>query len=303
MTRHRILFVTLLLCTILLPLGSEAARGNDTFSPGSPRTFTKNKTLSGDILVEFSVVTLGQYKKDVDKVFEYTFSETERIAQMFSHVNTASEVTQVEAAAGKNPVTVSNELLALAKHANEIRGWTRKAFNPVNGPGKLKINKKNSTLYLTKTGSTLNLKGILEGFIADLYIRAAYHANLDDALVRVNGVTRSMGKDAFGPWQLMVEGNGTKTAKHGMRITISNYSAATVKKGTNAPTINPRNGKPVTSPFYSVTILTKQAATAQAVANSVFIMGEQEGEYLIDALGVRGILGYPGGKFEKIGNW
>lgn len=279
---------------------------NVKIAPDEVRTFTKSDTLPGGISVEFSLVTLQKYSKDVDAVFKYTFSETERIARLFNSADTNSDLGQIEASAGKSPVTVSKETMVLAEQAKKIADWTTGAFDPVRGPGtykNLKIDKKNSTIFLTKPGLSLDLRGILEGFMADLFIRAAHYSNLDDAFVSVNGVARSMGHASYGPWQTTVATSGDKSAKSGMSISIANYSAATVGNDHYTPTVDPRKNTPVDSDFYSVTVLTKEAATAQGVASSIYVMGTKPGKGLIDALGVRAIFAYRDGKIEKIGKW
>jgi thiamine biosynthesis lipoprotein ApbE len=271
-----------------------------------PQTFTKTKTLAGGINIEFSLVTLTKYDKDVEEVFKYTFSETERIAELFNSPDQNSDLAKIAESAGQSPVRVSKETLVLAQHAKEIADWTRGAFEPVRGNGtyhNLKINKSKSTIYLNKAGLSLDLKGILEGFMADLFIRAAHYANLEDAFVRINGVSRAMGYASYGPWQVVLEGTGQGTAKHGMTVTISNYSAATVGGEYFAPAINPRSGKPIESPFYSVTVLTKRAATAQGIATSVYAMGPKEGLGTITDLGIRAIFAYKDGRVEKVGKW
>lgn len=291
---------------LLFPSITLAKKKTAEVEGSGPRTFRKVKTLPGPIKIDFSIVTLAAYQKEVDQVFDYTFSETERIATHFLGKNSQSDLARVAASSGVAPVTVSKETLVLATHAKEVAEWSRGAFDPVKGAGSyknLKINKKKSTVYLTKTGSTIELGGILEGFMADLFIRAAYHANIDDALVTVNGVMRAIGRNAYEPWKTMISADSKSNAKRGMSIIISNYSAATVGGNERAPTINPRNGEPLVSPYYSVTVLTKQAATAEAIASAVYTMNEREGEILILALGIRAIIAYPDGNFKKIGHW
>lgn len=308
MRRTTKLFAALILTTLLIPSVSDAKGKKRRIESGSdiPATFRESKTLAGTINVDFSVVTLAKYKKDVDEVYKYTFSEIDRIARLFNSTDPGSDLARVAENAGQAPVAVSKETLALAELAKKIADWTHGAFDPIRGPGtykSLKINKKNSTIYLKKPGTSLELRGILEGFMADLFTRAAYHANLDDSFVNVGGVWRAMGSNSYGPWQILLSGNGKKKAKRGMNITISNYSAATVGGDYFAPAVDPRSGKPINTPFYSVTVLCQQAATAQGVATSIYIMGPDAGEDLINALGIRAIYAYNDGGFKKVGRW
>lgn len=307
--RPKFLFLVTLILVFLssgYASGMEVKNERDSaVSPETPRTFNQKKTLPGGISVDFSMVSLAKYKKDIDGVFKYVFSETERIAALFNTTDASSELAKIADSAGNSPVAVSKETFVLAKHAKEVADWTKGAYNPVVGGSynALKIDKKNSTVYLTKKGAQLDFSGILAGFLADLYIRAAYHANVDDAFVQVDGCSRSMGKESSWPWQVTLTGKSDKFAKSGINLAISNYSICTVGGQYPAPTVDPRTGKPILPEFYSVTILTKQSATSEAVADSVYTMGHNAGLDLINGLGIKGVFAYPDGRIEKVGRW
>ena len=296
----------LLIVTMLMAPSVAAAKKKSYGNSELPRVFTKSKKLPGPIDVEFSLVTLAKYKNDVDKVFDYTFSETERIAKLFYSGDQNSDLSQIEASAGVSPVTVSKETIVIAEHAKEIAEWTRGAFDPVVGDGSykhLKINKAASTIFLKKPGLKLDLNGILEGYMADLFIRAAHYANLDDAFVKVNGIGRAMGRAPYGPWQVTVTNAGGSDAHHGLRVTLLNYSAATVGGGFSKPALSRWTGKPVETDFASVTVITKQAATAQGVANAIYTLGKNAGEDLINQLGIRAVFAFSDNRLEKVGSW
>lgn len=297
------LFVLAILISFILPLTANA---NPNPSPTEPQIYTKKETLPGGINVEFSIVSVPKYKGEVDKVFNYTFTEIGKIAQTFNGSGASNDIKKVEKAAGGDTVKVSKETAALAAHAKDIAEWTKGAYDPVGGDGtyrNLKVNKKKNTIKLTKPGLTLDLTGIMDGFMADLFIRAAHSANVENAQVVVNGVTRTLGRASYGPWSLQISGHSDKYAKHGRKVTISNYSAATVGGIKPAPTIDPRTGKELNSPLYSVTVITKEAATSQGVANSVFVLGPDAGEHLIDSLGIRAILAFRDGSMKQVGRW
>lgn len=299
--------IAVIITMLALPAIAEVVKKPDYRAEDAevPLSFRKEKTLPGGINVDFAMVTLAQYKKEVDAIFDYTFTETTRIAELFNSSDPNSDLQKINAAAGAEPVQVSKEVVTIALHAKEVADWTAGAFNPVNGGTyrDIKINKSKSTVFLKKSGMTLNLRWILEGFMADLYIRAAYHANLDDAFVKVGGVVRALGEDAFNPWRVLVEGAGDKSARKGMAVTISNYSAATVGGFYPSPAADPRTGNPLNTEFYSVTVLAQQAATAQGVATAIYIVGPQEGENIINSLGIRAIFAYKDGSLKKVGRW
>ena len=305
MTRQiKLLFVIIVSIAIALSSVAEARResGGGTIA----NTFTRAKTLTGGYSVEFSMVTLSKYKKEIDEVFDYTFLELDKIAAIFDPTNPTSDVSRVNDAAGGPAVPVSKEMITLAKLAVKVSKWSKGAFDVVTGAGSykhLKINEAASTIRLTKATSSLDFSSILPGFISDLCTRAAYHANVDDAFVRVNGVVRSMGKDADWPWSITISGKSDKLAKSGVTITIANFAAATVGGNYSAPSIDPRTKKFVNSPFYSVTVLTGQAATAEGVANAVYVLGENAGTDLTHELGIRAIFAYKDGRVVKIGKW
>jgi thiamine biosynthesis lipoprotein len=298
-------FTLLLFVAVLLPHTVNAGKKTSA-DPNKPIIFNKKAVLPGAINIDFSIVSLPEYKKEVQEVFDYSFSQIEKIAETFSGANPSNDLTRLEEAAGGKPIQVSPETLALARHAKEIADWTRGAFEPVRGPGNyknLKINKKNSTLSLTKPGLSLDFGNILEGFMADLFIRAANAANIEHAFIKVNGVSRALGRATYGPWTIQISGHSDSYAKHGRQISLSNYSAATVGGNSDHPVVDPRSGNEVNSGLYSVTVITKEAATSQGVASSVYVMGPAEGKDLIDALGIKAILAFKDGKMKQIGRW
>jgi len=297
----KLIFVILTLCLIIPNLSYARDLGG-----GMPRVFTKAKTLPSGMRAEFSVVTLWQYNKEVKEVFDFTFSETTRIAHNLDPSNPSGDIARIVAAAGQGPVQVSKETMILLEHAKEIAFWSRGTYDPVVGDGSyhnLKINKETQSIQLSKAGLSINLKGIIDGFMADLFVRAAHYANLDDAMASVDGVYRAVGENIHGPWQITVTTSSLKKARQGMNVLISNYSVGIAGGNYYTPALDPRNNKPIKTMYDSVTILCEQAATAQAVAIAVYTGSKNEGLALIDGLGVKAILGHKSGAFEKVGNW
>lgn len=298
------MLVVVLTAFLITSIGTANERKSHAVDADT-RTFTERRILPGGINVEFSVVTLDSYEKEVKKVFDYSFSEISRIASMFQGTN--SELQAIADNAGKQPVKVSKEVFVITEHAREVAEWSGGAFDPVRGGGtykNLKLDKNDQSILLTKQGLSLDLTGILNGFMADLFIRAAYHSGLDDAFVEIGGVRRSIGRGSFGPWQVRITGSGTAAARHGLDITISNLSAATVGGEFPAPEIDARTGKPIKdSKLDSVTIITEKAATADGVANAVYALGRHAGEMLVGDLGIKAVFGYKDGTFKKFGPW
>lgn len=294
----------LFLSILILPVIAEAA--DQPASSSEPLIFNKKGTLPGNISADFSIVSLPEYKKEADEVLNYSFTEIKKIAEAFDNSNKSSDLSKVAQAAGTEPVKVGPETLALTEQAVNIAEWTKGIFDPVKGDGSyrdLKINKKESTLFLKKPGLQIELGDILEGYLADLFIRTANAANIQNALVQVDGVTRALGRANYGPWSIQVSGYSEKKAKHGRMITLSNYSAATVGGEVPPPTVDPRTGQSINNDIYSVTVLSKEASTSQGIANSIYILGSGDGTKLVDQLGVRAILALKDGTMKQVGKW
>ena len=287
------------------PKDSEYDNYGNTCKAEGKCTFTRKEVLPGNIPVSVEIVSRGAYKTNVDKVFEYIFSEVRRVAALLDEDNPSSEVSKVNDNAGVGFVEVGPELTTLIKAAKKANLWTGGAFDITLTPeiGNFKqIKISDNLVYLKKKGMRIGFKKIVSGYIADLLIRGIYNANLNDALVEVGQASRSIGAGVAGNFRTQVDDSEGTYAKRGITLDTSNVSVGSSIRGVNAPTFDPRWARQETFvPLArSVTIISRNAAISEALAHGIYILGPEKGMEIIRTLqNIRGVIVNNNGNFLK----
>jgi thiamine biosynthesis lipoprotein len=161
-----------------------------------------------------------------------------------------------------------------------------------------KIHIENDTLSLPK-GMKIDLGGIAQGFAADRIAALLRQHGVTAAVINIAGEVVAIGRSPQGrPWHIGIQ----HPRDEGIIETVELEDAAVSTSGDYEKffiignkryphIINPLTGYPA-SDFVSVTIFSKDAAFADALATAVAIMGHEKGPDFLDSLGIRGILYY-----------
>lgn len=283
---------------------SEFDAIGNTCKPDGKCTFTRRETLPGGIQAEVQIVSLGAFKDAVNKVFNYAFGDVRRVAVLLDENNPSSEISKVNNNAGTGFVEVGPEFVQLLKVAKKAHLWTDGAFDITTTPeiGNFKnIKIAGDMVFLKKTGMKISFKNIINGYFADLFIKAIYNSNINDAIAIVGSANQSIGSSVAGHWRTDVDDGEGKFAKRGMSLDTSNISAASVVSGKNAPAEDPRWGIPILQPVSrSVTIISRYAAISEALAHGIYVLGAEKGMILIGTLqNIKGVIVDSTGNFLK----
>jgi thiamine biosynthesis lipoprotein len=285
-------------------MDSEYDTLGNTCKANGKCTYTHREVLPGGIKAEVQIVSLGAFKGNVDEIFNYAFGDVRRVADLLDENNPNGETAKVNNNAGGGFVEVGPEFAQLIDAAKKVYLWTDGAFDistaPENGTFK-NIKIKNNLVLLKKPGMKISFKNIINGYIADLLIRAIYNSSIDNALVEVGTTSRSIGTSVAGPWRTQVDDSTNKLARRGMTLDTSNVSVGSVVAGANAPTVDPRWNIPLDpAPCRSVTIISRNAAISEALAAGIFVLGPQKGLPLMTTLQtVKGVIVDNDGNFLK----
>lgn len=144
----------------------------------------------------------------------------------------------------------------------------------------LSVRKLNSEIYL-------DLSALAKGFAVDQVSQLLESQGINDYLVEIGGEIRLRGKKKNGGlWQIAIEKpNAAERSLHKI-LTITDMAIATSGDYRNffevngvrySHTIDPRNGFPITHKLASVTILSKSAMEADALATAFMVLGPEEG--------------------------
>lgn len=250
--------------------------------------------------------------ENAEPVVRRAFQEIERLESELSEWRDDSDISAINAAAGKRPVKVGEDALRVIDAGLDVSMWSRGAFDlswaALWGlydfrPDSIKIPKpeeieprlrlvdyenirvstKYKTVFLKKRGMAIGTGGIAKGYALD-------HAG---AILRGGGITNYM---IYGGGQVQVHG---KRDGRPWRVGIqhprdpSRYFAALESTGASFSTsgdyehavfdgsgkrwhhiIDPRTGRPADKSL-SVTIMTAEGIYADALSTAAFVLGPE----------------------------
>ncbi|OLO03555.1 MULTISPECIES: FAD:protein FMN transferase [Salinicola] len=141
---------------------------------------------------------------------------------------------------------------------------------------------------LTKTKPVyVDLSGIAKGYGVDAVARALDALGVDRYLVEVGGEIRTRGDKPGGqPWRIAVEKPVSNERSVQRIIELDDSAVATSGDYRNyfesdgkrySHTIDPRTGRPITHHLVSVTVITSDCMTADALATAIDVLGPDAG--------------------------
>ncbi|UCD71111.1 MAG: FAD:protein FMN transferase [Syntrophobacterales bacterium] len=276
-------------------------------------------------LVEISVI--GRDVNEVEAAIRDAFEEMERVERLMSKKIPESDVSKINRWAGIKPVKVSAEVLKVIRRAEEISKASEGYFDISIGaildlweledsggriPGKDEVGEilhsidyraihmdgGASTVMLKKKGMRIDLGGIAKGYAVDRAFELLTSRGYRNIIVNAGGDMRVGGKKIRVPWVI-----GIQDPRNRSRI-MATLDAAEISVATSGDyeryfevngkryhhLLNPLTGSPARE-CRGVTILARDALSADALATAVFVMGPKRGLALIEAMeGVEGLI-------------
>jgi thiamine biosynthesis lipoprotein len=278
------------------------------------------------------ITLFGDHEEKANKAALQAFQEIKRIETLMSPWLDSSDVTRINRSAGVEWVQVSQETAEVIKKAKEISELSEGGFDITIGPltelwrkarekkippsveevkGKLDlINFKNiemgqgGKVFLKKKGVAIDLGGIAKGYGVDRAFEILRSLGYKNLIVNAGGDLRVGGLKNNQPWTIGIQ-NPRESQKILARISVSDLAIATsgdyekffIYEGKRYHHIfDPRDGFPAEG-CQSVTIVTKDCVTADALATAVFVLGPEKGYSLCQKIdGVQYIIVDKGGK-------
>lgn len=248
-------------------------------------------------------------KTPPEKAFRAAIEEARRLYRDLD-VKSSGEVGQINKSAGKSPVAASAALLMLLKVCHQIYETTGGVFDVVRGSTKrgkgpfLMVNFETGETRLDK-GSRLDLTGIRKGYVVDRMAGLLKSHGFTNFMIQAGEITRTMGRDGTNYWRLNIaDPNGSK--RELCRVSLENAGLATADvrdlRGAVA-----RLGKNIEASrdLRSVTVITKNATNATALATTALLVGRDEAHKMFTPLLQRGfgvILEDKTGKIKTLGD-
>jgi thiamine biosynthesis lipoprotein len=308
------------------PTGSSAAAASASAAGPAPEPFTaKRITVEGKAMgtklafAVYTTPTLDETK--VRRAIDDAIAEIVRLENLMTTWREDAELSRVNAAAGKNPVKVSQETFDIVKesiHASEIsEGTFDITFESLHGLWKfdqdldphppteaqvraklslvnyrhIKLDEADRSIYLDKAGVRISLGGIAKGYAVDRAVKVLEDAGLKSFYVQAGGDLFARGKKPEGgEWSAGIRdprGPGyfavLPLSDHAFS-TAGDYERSYVVGGKRYHhIIDPRTGFPATA-CRSVTIWAPTALLADEIDDAVFILGPEKGLKLVESI-------------------
>ena len=265
-----------------------------------------------------------------EAAFEAVFQEMDRLEGLLSNWRPKSEVEQLNAAAGKQPIRVGPELREILTSSHQISEWTGGKFDITWGalsglwkfdyqnkdgsiPDHSEVLRRRSlidyrdvmvddhagTAFIKRPGMVVNLGGIGKGYAVDRARDIMRNRGLRDFMIQFGGDLYVAGLNGNHPWRLGIQDPRGPVNRIFAEVdltdstfsTSGDYFRSFIKNGRRYHhIIDPATGEPA-SLCRSVTIMTSSATVADGLDTGVFVMGPEAGMELVKKLkGVEAVI-------------
>lgn len=289
-----------------------------------PVTVRRSQMLMGT-LVEVTAVAAD--KPHSQQAAAAALAEIRRLEALLSTWIATSEVSRINAAAGREAVKVSQETLDLIKRSLEIARLTEGGFNIAMGPAidawsvtehpripddrelealrplvdlsQISVDEEAGTVFLKRAGMRLDVGGIGKGFAADAAVRAMRAAGAFAGVVALSGDIKTFGLMPDGQRFLFGIQHPRKEEAILARLELQDEAISTAgdyqryfeHNGVRYHHIlDPRTLRPARR-CQSVTVVAREGVLADGLDTGIFVMGPERGMELIARLpGVEAVI-------------
>jgi len=270
----------------------------------------------------FQISAVSKRETWANESIDAAVSEIQRIEKLLTTFSDESETALINRNAGIAPVQVSRETFDLIERSVRLSIVTQGAFDITYGsvdkrlwnfdttmkslPDKesakkmvrlvdyrnIVLDKEKTTIFLKMEGMRIGFGGIGKGYAADRAKQVMLDLGIESGIVNASGDLTAWGRQPDGkPWTIgIVNPNAAKEIFSCLNVsdmalaTSGNYEKyVTIQGKKYSHTINPRTGLPVTG-IKSVTIITRNAEVADAMATPVMVMGTTAGLDMINQI-------------------
>lgn len=254
--------------------------------------------------------------------FDDAFAEMKRLEDLLTVWKEDSDVSRINQAAGKAAVKVAPETMECLRLAKRFAELSKGKFDPTFGalsglwkfdhdqddkipaPAEVKkrlrlidyrrliLDEAHATAKLERAGMKLHLGGIGKGYAVDKAVALIRSRGFSDFMVQAGGDLYVAGRRGDRPWRVGIrDPRGPPSAYFAASevtdasfSTSGDYERTFIQDGVRYHHIlDPDTGNPAMA-CRSVTIMAKDAVTADGISKGVFILGPKDGLPLIESI-------------------
>ncbi len=249
--------------------------------------------------------------------------EVHRIERLMTTWSDTSDISRVNAAAGKAPVEVSPETLECVKRSLDFSRRSHGAFDisfyalkglwkfdqdleaklpdPAEVQKRIKlidyrkilVDEARHSIFLKDSGMRINLGGIAKGYAVDRSTAILRQRGFNDAIVQAGGDLMLAGSKSGAPWMAGIRDPRGSRDNYFALAPVTDHAFSTagdyerfffIDGKRYHHIIDPKTGYPATR-ARSVTIWAPDATTADGLDDGVLILGPKEGMKMIEEMG------------------
>lgn len=286
--------------------------------PVSPPIVSKRIQMHMGTLV--TVTAVASDKHVGDRAVQAAFDEIKRLEQLLSTWRSDSQLSQVNAQAGRRPVQVSPDTFQLVLRALDIAALTHGGFNIALGPAievwsvteeqripaekelqqlkplvdwpSIQLNSEKQTIYLPRTGMRIDVGGIGKGYAADRAVEEMKRVGARGGVVAISGDIKTFGNlpdgGGFPVGIRHPREEGTLIAVIDLKdeaiSTAGDYERYFERDGVRYHHIlDPQTLQPARA-CRSVTVIAKEGLVADGLDTGIFVLGPEQGMALVEHL-------------------
>ncbi|MCK0130007.1 FAD:protein FMN transferase [Flavobacteriaceae bacterium F08102] len=284
----------------------------------SQQVYHRALTLMGS---RFDITVVADNEKEGNGYIDLAVHEITRIEKLISSWDSSTQTAAINRGAGIAPVVVDEELYQLIKRAINLSKLTEGAFDisyasmdkvwHFDGsmkemPSKesikesvakvgyehIALNEENHSVYLDQKGMKIGFGGIGKGYAADKAKALLIEKGVQGGIINASGDLSTWGVQPNGKdWMVAIVNPLNKDhvfswmpISNSAVVTSGNYEKyVTFDNVLYTHIIDPRTGYPAIG-ILSVSVFTKSAELADALATSIFVMGKETGIDFVNQL-------------------
>ncbi|MCF6296017.1 MAG: FAD:protein FMN transferase [Flavobacteriaceae bacterium] len=269
----------------------------------------------------FDVTVVANNENEGNKYIDLAISEISRIEKLISSWDKNSQTSLINKNSGLKPVKVDKELFQLIERALKVSKLTNGAFDisfasmdkiwkfdgsmstipsvdiikksvEKVGYQNILLDTENQTVFLKLKGMKIGFGAIGKGYAADKAKALLIEKGVEAGIINASGDLNAWGKQPNGKdWMVAIVNPLNKEkvfswfpVHNNAVVTSGNYEKYVKFNGElYSHIIDPRTGYP-SKGILSVTVFTKTAELADALATSIFVMGTETGLDFINQL-------------------
>lgn len=285
---------------------------------GTPHLVKRSQMLMGTVVF---VTAVGADERIAQRAVKAGLDEIRRLEELLSTWIPTSELSQVNAAAGRESIQVSQETFEVLRRSLEVAKLTQGGFNIALGPAvnawnvsgegqvprqedlealrpqielsNLQLDETTRSVWLRRPGMSIDVGGIGKGYAADLAAKVMRTTGATAGVVALSGDIKTFGRMpdtqrfVFGiqhPRKEQGEVLGRIELEDEAVSTAGDYQRYFMKDGVRFHHIlDPKTLHPARG-CQSVTVIAKDGVMADGLDTGIFVMGPDKGMALIESL-------------------